>query len=44
MHFVVLYGIRLNKLVYLWYAIGIHAAIDFVAAMYQVNLIPIWVA
>ncbi len=39
MTFLVLYGIRQKKSIYLLYAILAHAAFDFVAALYQVEII-----
>lgn len=37
---IVLYGVRLNKFRYVLYAVLIHAAVDFPAALYQKGMIP----
>ncbi len=38
----VIYGIRERKIKYLFYAIGIHALVDFPAAFYQAKILNLW--
>ncbi|MCZ8522034.1 MULTISPECIES: YhfC family intramembrane metalloprotease [Paenibacillus] len=38
----VLYGIRARRAVYLLYAVGAHAFIDFFAGLYQGKVLPLW--
>ncbi|MDD9269221.1 YhfC family intramembrane metalloprotease [Paenibacillus sp. GCM10023248] len=39
---IVLYGVRTRKIVYLLYAVLIHACIDFFAGLYQAEMLPLW--
>ncbi|MFD0678007.1 MULTISPECIES: YhfC family intramembrane metalloprotease [unclassified Paenibacillus] len=41
---IVLYGVRNRKVVYLLYAILLHAFVDFAPAMYQAHFLSLWVA
>lgn len=40
---IVLYGVRTNRMIFLVYAILLHALLDVGAALYQVKMVNIWV-
>lgn len=42
---IVLYGIRLNQIKYLFYAIALHSLVDIIPALYQIKVVQsVWIA